>query len=215
MPFNDIQSLELGPLYGFIVDTLTKPDPVGGDDYPPKSYPLSSYPVAAQPYVITELGLSEGGCTLTLDVEQAEKAADQYGTNVLDYTKIKTQASITYPMAEDLWEVLSQIMSDVVYDSADDYMAIGIGVGTSLRDFLTSGGKKRGFLGVKVVGGQISTSPHDQIFIPLAGLTSGWELSYSKDTQRVREITITGVFDPNYDPLIFGDYAKYLTDKGF
>ena len=146
-----------------------------------------------------DLGRTEGGVRVAFSTDVADLATDQRGTTPEDQVVTGQGALITVPLAEyNLTNLGLALNQDVIGDALIEGENI---VGTKLSS------KANSLLLKKYVNGAPSIDEEDWIRFPEAAPQGNFEISFSKDGQRIIEIVFTAFPDDSEILYYIGDEA--------
>lgn len=150
----------------------------------------------------TDLGRTEGGVVVSFIQDVADLLSDQYGTQPEDQIITGTGATIVVPMAEITFANLSVALN--IDTSAGGGLIEGSSlVGTKLYDQAES------LLLKRYVDGSVSSDEEDWIRFPKAASQGNFELGFSKDGQRIMEVTFIAFRDRTSEDLYYiGDESE-------
>ena len=148
-----------------------------------------------------DLGETEGGVVITFATDVADLMSDQSGTTPEDQVVSGQKATIVCPLADITLANLAIALNQTVTAIGDDSgIAGGSLVGTKLST------KANSLLLKKYVNGAVSADTQNWVRFAKAAPQGNFDYSYSKDGQRIINLTFTAFFDSD-------GYLYYLGDE--
>lgn len=148
-----------------------------------------------------DLGKTEGGVVATFSTNVADLMSDQYGTAPEDQVISGQGALIVCPLADITLSNLAIALNQSVKAIGDDSGIAGASlVGTKLST------KANSLLLKKYVSGSVSADTQNWVRFPKAAPQGNFDYSFSKDGQRIINLTFIAFADDD-------GYLYYLGDE--
>lgn len=148
-----------------------------------------------------DLGKTEGGVVVTFSTDVADLMSDQHGTSPEDQVISGQGALIVCPLADITLSNLALALNQSVKTSGDDSGVAGASlVGTKLST------KANSLLLKKYISGAVSEDTQNWVRFPKAAPQGNFDYSFTKDGQRI--INLTFIAFPDDD-----GYLYYLGDE--
>jgi len=149
-----------------------------------------------------DLGKTEGGVVVTFAEDVADLKSDQFGTQPEDQVITGHGASVKIPLADYTLDTLATVLNRSKLALSGDHGIKGSGlVGTK------KSAQAKSLIVKKYVDGAVSTDSDDWITFPAAAPLPNFDVSFSKDNQRIIEVTFMAY------PYGADDVLYYIGDE--